>query len=240
MKMKNADKHEVTDSPPMTVSVTQRYDDSVADTESSSRPVTAATDQAQRPNAESTSSSPCVATLMELRASGLDDAAVSDLRSDHAGEVGAVAIYKGILAVARDEEIKLFAHQHLATEQQHLAFFERLLPSAEQSRLLPVWRVAGFLTGALPALIGPRAVFVTIEAVESFVDEHYRLQIVVLAAFPQLAALKETLDQFRRDEVHHRQDASKHINAPIGLTGRIWRRLVGVGSSLGVALAKRL
>ncbi len=240
MTMKSADNHETTDSPPMTVSVMQRHDDSVADTESASGSVTEPKVRARRTNVESTYNSPCVATLMELRASGLDDAAVSDLRSDHAGEVGAVAIYKGILAVARNEEIKLFAHQHLATEQRHLAFFERLLPSAEQSRLLPVWRVAGFLTGALPALIGQRAVFVTIEAVESFVDEHYRQQIVALAAFPQLAALKETLDQFRRDEVHHRQDASNHINAPIGLTGRIWRRLVGVGSSFGVALAKRL
>ena len=179
-------------------------------------------------------------TWEELRACGLDDSAVRDLRSDHAGEVGAVAIYNGILAVARDEELKRFALQHLATERQHLAFFDSLLPSTEQSRLLPVWRVAGFLTGAMPAVIGSRAVFVTIEAVENFVDEHYRLQIVELAAFPRLSALRDMLNRFRRDEAHHRDDASNRIDLPIGVIGHIWRWLVGAGSQVGVALAKRV
>ena len=46
-----------------------------------------------------------------------------DLRSDHAGETGAVMIYKGILAVSRDPALRSFASTHLETEQKHLELF---------------------------------------------------------------------------------------------------------------------
>ena len=86
---------------------------------------------------------------------------VGDLRSDHAGETGAVWIYRGLLAVSRDAGVREFAKRHLATEQGHLDKVEAVLPWPQRSRLLPGWRVAGFMTGALPALLGPRAVYAT-------------------------------------------------------------------------------
>ena len=42
------------------------------------------------------------------------------LRSDHAGEVGAVYIYKGILKIAKDPELVNFSKRHLVTEESHL------------------------------------------------------------------------------------------------------------------------
>jgi ubiquinone biosynthesis monooxygenase Coq7 len=97
---------------------------------------------------------------------------IGDLRSDHAGETSAVAIYLGILAVSRDPKIRAFAQEHLATEREHIARMEALLRPGQRSVLLPLWRVAGWLTGFLPALAGPRAVYATIDAVETFVDHH--------------------------------------------------------------------
>lgn len=97
---------------------------------------------------------------------------VQELRSDHAGETGAVYIYKGIQAVAqwrRDFELISFAKAHGATEVNHLTEVENWLPVTQQSRLLGPWRLAGWLTGALPALIGRHAVYATIAAVETFV-----------------------------------------------------------------------
>ena len=49
---------------------------------------------------------------------------VSFLRSDHAGEVGAVYIYKGILTIAKDPELVEFSTRHLATEKEHLRKME--------------------------------------------------------------------------------------------------------------------
>ena len=80
----------------------------------------------------------------------------ADLRTDHAGEVGAVCIYQGVLQFARDPMLRAFAEHHLATEQKHLRLIAGWLPPAQYSRLLPLWRLAGFLTGALPALFGAR------------------------------------------------------------------------------------
>jgi demethoxyubiquinone hydroxylase (CLK1/Coq7/Cat5 family) len=105
-----------------------------------------------------------------------------DLRSDHAGETGAVQIYRGILAVSRDPAVRAFAEHHLATESRHLEVIEALRPAVPRSRLLPLWRPAGWLTGALPALAGPRAVYATIAAVETFVDRHYGEQIDAIDA----------------------------------------------------------
>ena len=163
-----------------------------------------------------------------------------ELRSDHAGETGAVAIYQGILAVTRDPAVRDFARRHLATEREHLVRMRALLAPGERSRLLGLWRVAGWLTGALPALLGPGAVFVTIDAVESFVDEHYRRQIDALTGRPEWARLRATLVECRTDELAHRDEARAASPAPPGTAARVWRWLVGAGSALAVAAARRV
>ena len=109
-----------------------------------------------------------------------------DLRTDHAGETGAVWIYHGILSVSRNPIVREFAQRHLKTEKRHLYEIGSVLKRTRRSRLLPVWRIAGFITGAVPALIGSRWVFYTIEAVETFVDAHYELQIRRLEAIRNL------------------------------------------------------
>jgi len=41
----------------------------------------------------------------------------ADLRTDHAGEVGAVCIYQGVLRFARDPALRSFAEHHLLTAE---------------------------------------------------------------------------------------------------------------------------
>lgn len=166
---------------------------------------------------------------------------VAELRSDHAGESGAVRIYDGILAVSRDAAVRDFAHRHRATEQGHLDLLNDLLPAADRSRLLPIWRVAGWLTGALPALFGPRAVFATVDAVETFVDHHYRAQTDRLAAEGILPDIHALLEKCREEEVHHRDEAREAGDGPAyGPILRAWAWVVGAGSAAAVAAAKRV
>lgn len=166
---------------------------------------------------------------------------VGELRSDHAGETGAVRIYDGILAVSRDPAVRDFARRHRATERGHLDLLEALLPPAERSRLLPVWRVAGWLTGALPALFGPRAVFATVDAVETFVDRHYRAQTDRLARERILPEIRALLEKCREEEVHHRDEARAAGEGPAyGPLLRAWTRVVGGGSAAAVAAARRI
>lgn len=160
------------------------------------------------------------------------------LRSDHVGETGAVFIYLGILACSRDDDVRRFAREHLVTEQSHLALMESLVPPAQRSRLLPLWRVAGWMTGALPALVGVRAVYRTVDAVETFVDRHYAQQLEQLANEPQHAALAALIERCRMDELQHRDDARARLGAPNAI-GRLWSNAVMLGSRWGVALACR-
>ena len=165
---------------------------------------------------------------------------VGDLRSDHAGELGAVWIYRGLLAVSRDVGVREFARRHSVTEQVHLDKISALLPWPQRSRLLPAWRVAGFLTGALPAFFGPRAVYATIAAVETFVDQHYQHQIDKLQNRPEHAALLALLLQCQHDECEHRDEATALTGKPPGLLLRAWCAVVGSGSSVAVELARRV
>ncbi|HEX4843642.1 MAG TPA: demethoxyubiquinone hydroxylase family protein [Limnobacter sp.] len=168
-------------------------------------------------------------------------AMVADLRSDQAGETGAVWIYKGVLAVARNPELRAFAQQHLLTEQTHLQGINGVLPVLRRSKLLPVWRLAGFLTGALPALFGARSVYFTIAAVETFVDQHYAEQIKKLQTLCSHPGLLAQLQSHQTDECHHRDEATSLVGAqPPNALQRLWCKAIGVGSAVGVALARKI
>lgn len=149
-------------------------------------------------------------------------------------------IYRGILAFSRDPALREFAERHMRTEQGHLRLLEQVLAPPARSRLLPLWRLAGWFTGAIPALFGARAVYATIDAVESFVDRHYQQQIDRLDAeglFPELRAL---LARCQEEEVHHRDEARERHRGLVSALLRGWGRLVGMGSEAAVAAARRI
>ena len=178
-------------------------------------------------------------SLKQFEKTALTDELIADLRSDHAGETGAVAIYSGILAVSRDSEVRAFALDHRETEKVHLAFFNEWMPRRYHSRILPVWRAAGWLLGATSALFGAKSVYRTIAAVETFVEQHYEEQIIKMENRPEFAALRDKLRAFCAEEVEHRDDAANRLKPPAGAVGRAWSQVVGAGSSVGVALARR-
>lgn len=163
-----------------------------------------------------------------------------ELRSDHAGETGAVAIYHGILRASRCSEVRRFAARHLQAEKRHLAVLRELLPADQRSRLLPVWAAAGFLTGALPSLFGRHAVYATVEAVEIFVDSHYGQQISRLRDDERWLGVRMALERCHQDELSHRDEA-RHLGAGSrGVALGAWLRAVATGSAIGVAIARRV
>lgn len=171
-----------------------------------------------------------------------------ELRSDHAGETGAVFIYRGIAAVARwrgqrgDAELLAFAQRHGQAEAEHLRLVEEWLPRHRRSRLLGPWRLAGWLTGALPALAGARAVHATIAAVETFVDRHYQQQVDHIATHGAPEGLLPLLLRCQADECHHRDEAAALAAAagPLPWPLRAWCAVVGHGSAAAVVLARRI
>jgi 3-demethoxyubiquinol 3-hydroxylase len=136
------------------------------------------------------------------------------IRVDHAGEFGALQIYKGQLAVLeripQERESVPTIRRMAEQEQQHFAAFDRMVRErgVRPTALEPVWRVAGFALGAATALMGERAAMACTVAVEEVIDAHYKRQ---LAHVPeQESALKQILAEFREDELAHRDMALEH------------------------------
>jgi ubiquinone biosynthesis monooxygenase Coq7 len=135
------------------------------------------------------------------------------IRVDHAGEHGAVQIYRGQLAVlghtAAGATVK---HMH-DQELEHLATFDRLVAEhgVRPTALAPLWSVAGYALGAVTALMGEKAAMACTAAVEEVIDEHYARQAAALSKDGEAnAALKETIEKFRADEIAHRETAIEH------------------------------
>lgn len=133
------------------------------------------------------------------------------LRVDHAGEMAAVQIYRGQLAVLG----KAKSHQRIAgqlaemeaDEAVHLARFDVLLTEhgVRPTIMTPFWRVAAFALGAGTALLGDKAAHACTEAVEDVIEQHYAGQIAELKdRDPALAA---ELSKFRDEELAHRDQA---------------------------------
>jgi 3-demethoxyubiquinol 3-hydroxylase len=133
------------------------------------------------------------------------------IRVDHAGEYGAVQIYRGQRAVFNRIEGKAHAARLIAEmeagEQEHLKTFDRMIADrgVRPTLMAPLWRVAGFGLGAATALMGEKAAHACTEAVEEVIEEHYARQSEALAGVD--SELKRVVDRFREDEIGHKQTA---------------------------------
>ena len=165
------------------------------------------------------------------------------LRVDHAGELGAVAIYQGQRAVfaALDKPPALAADlkEMAAHEAVHLAAFDRLLTArgVRPTVLVPLWRLAGFALGAGTALLGEKAAHACTEAVESVIEQHYADQIEELRT--REPELVEELSTYRDDELAHRDQAiaAGAREAPgYGLLSAV----IGAGCRAAIRLAEKV
>jgi ubiquinone biosynthesis monooxygenase Coq7 len=135
------------------------------------------------------------------------------LRVDHAGEYGAVAIYRGQRAVlsraARTRATAVEIHEMERQEQGHLDAFDALLVErgVRPTALTPVWSAAGYALGVATALLGPRAAHACTEAVETVIEDHYGAQIDELARSGVEPELKSRFEAFRADEIAHKEAA---------------------------------
>ena len=161
------------------------------------------------------------------------------LRVDHAGEYGAVRIYEGQLAVLGKSASATVIRRMAEQERNHLDTFDRLLPEhrIRPTLLSPFWHVAGFALGAATALMGERAAMACTVAVEEVIDEHYATQAAQLG--DEEPKLKAVIEEFRRDEVAHRDEALAH-GAELAPGYTLLSAAVKTGSRLAIWLSSRL
>ncbi|WP_420933032.1 demethoxyubiquinone hydroxylase family protein [Alteromonas sp. A081] len=209
---------------------------------------------------------------MSIRSKVMTDNSISivdkELRASHAGETGAVWIYRGALTAdflvsivtglwaklsspiqsrkqkeeqKRNHSVSSFASEHLVTEKNHLDIFENHMPPFRGSYMLLLWMVAGFITGFLPRVLGRNWFFYTIYCVEYFVDEHYEAQCRLLESVETAPFdVLEKCRQCQLDEQSHRDEAYNAMTTPPTHAMKLWGKMVGKGSAIAVVVAKKI
>ena len=112
--------------------------------------------------------------------------------------------------------------------------------------------MAGWTLGFTSTLVGgTRGLYVTVEAVETFVEEHFQEQIVPLREDGSCPELLSLLEHCCEDEVHHKEDAAKRLldlkedalkdNLLVsGWWVEPWTIIVKGGSALAAEVARRI
>jgi ubiquinone biosynthesis monooxygenase Coq7 len=161
------------------------------------------------------------------------------IRVNQAGEYGAKRIYEGQLAVLKDGDGAAVIREMLVQEEQHLAKFNAIMAArrVRPTALEPVWHIAGYALGAATALLGKEAAMACTAAVEEVIGEHYAAQSAVLGDDER--ELRDTIDTFRGDELHHRdvslQEGAASAPAYVPLTTAI-----KAGTRLAIWLSKKI
>lgn len=163
------------------------------------------------------------------------------LRVDHAGEVGAVRIYEGQLAVLGDSPSGDALRAMKAKEEAHRDELADLIAArgVRPTALSPIWNVAGYAIGAATALLGPKAAMAATVAVEEVIEEHYREQERALArdgAEPELAA---TVARLGADETAHK-DQALALGAREAPAYALLTSAIKAGSRLAIWLSTRV
>ncbi len=152
----------------------------------------------------------------------------SAIRVDHAGEYGAERIYAGQLAMLKGSPKEALIRDMKEQEEKHLHTFDTMIRERHirPTALLPFWHVGGFMMGAMTAMLGDKAAMACTVAVESVIDEHYRGQLEILPE--EEGELKQTIEQFRQEEMEHHDIGLEHGAEQAPLYGLIHASVSGI------------
>ena len=166
------------------------------------------------------------------------------IRVDHAGEYGAARIYQGQLAVLGGRPVGDAIRTMAAQEQRHLDTFDRMIVDrrVRPTALAPVWHVAGYALGVATAMMGERAAMACTVAVEDVIEAHYARQSAQLGE--DEAELREVIDEFRREEIEHKNIGLDHIRgagtSEAETAYPVLSQAIKSGSRLAIWLSTRL
>ena len=132
------------------------------------------------------------------------------IRVDLAGEKGAIEIYKGQLAVIKDQYLSREIKQMLKKEEEHFNKFSELLIKyrVRPTALDPIWKTGAFGLGVLSAALGKKATMACTEAVEEVIIDHYQSQAKYLKGKDN--TLEKITRKFAEDEKEHMNQAKNH------------------------------
>ncbi|MBU6950111.1 demethoxyubiquinone hydroxylase family protein [Hahella sp. HN01] len=130
------------------------------------------------------------------------------LQVNHAGEFGAINIYRAQIAVARLTGAKHLGllEEFLVHEKEHHRIFGAELKRRGIRRCPSLWLcgVGGFVLGLISGLLGKNSVLACTAAVETVVLKHLREQLQALEKLGDQAAY-DAVAKIVKDEEEHQQ-----------------------------------
>ncbi|MET3177702.1 UNVERIFIED_ORG: ubiquinone biosynthesis monooxygenase Coq7 [Variovorax guangxiensis] len=145
------------------------------------------------------------------------------LKVDHAGEQGAVNIYRAQIFVARWTAPSLVPElrEFKSHEERHRALFwaELQRRGVRRCRSYRLCGIGGWVLGLLTGLLGRHAIAATTVAVERVVLGHLKTQLRELSGKDE-AAVHVISQIVEEEQLHHDQSAS-HVRA-----GHVWTKLL--------------
>ncbi|OYU70993.1 MAG: demethoxyubiquinone hydroxylase family protein [Alphaproteobacteria bacterium PA2] len=143
------------------------------------------------------------------------------LRVNHAGEHGAIAIYRAQIAQlgTRSAELTGWLNETLSHEIRHRDAFTAAMKerSVTPCGALAIWGIGGGALGRTMALLGPFGVMICTASVERVVHRHLQEQVAFLAVYDE--GLADLIRDIQREENDHLEFAEAHHN-PNSLVAR--------------------
>jgi 3-demethoxyubiquinol 3-hydroxylase len=163
------------------------------------------------------------------------------MKVDHAGEHGAICIYRAQRRLARWRAPEMVAELSgfLAHERRHRALFGAELARRGRGRCRSyhLCGLGGFVLGAVTGLLGRRAIAATTVAIETVVLRHMHEQVAELSA-SDAAAAAALRDVIADEQEHH--DVSDRRLAPPGAWPKIINPVVAASTEAVIWLGMRL
>jgi len=165
------------------------------------------------------------------------------IRVDHAGERGAIKIYEGQLlalnTIKQDKVLKDKIEKMREHEQEHLDFFEKEIQKRKikPTYLLPFWDIMGVALGFGTTMLGKKAAMLCTASVEEVIEEHYQNQLKKLGN--DETELKEKIEKFKEDEVHHKNIAYQEGATNKGLY-LIMDKVIRTSSKIAIAISEKI
>jgi ubiquinone biosynthesis monooxygenase Coq7 len=152
------------------------------------------------------------------------------VRVNHAGEYGAIRIYRAQIAVAdrRWGDVAATLREILSHEEQHRAAFFAAMPSrdARPCRAMWLWGWGGWILGFATAIAGRQAVWICTAAVEAAVHRHLNEQLAFLR--DRDGELHGIISAIHEEELSHLRHAEAQLAEPSTVQRLVGQSISGI------------
>ena len=161
------------------------------------------------------------------------------IRVDLAGEKGAIQIYKGQLAIIKNQTLAKEVKQMLKKEEEHFRKFSELLIKyrVRPTILDPIWEKGAFGLGLFSGALGKKATMACTEAVEEVIIDHYQNQAKYLKGKDK--DLEKITRKFADDEKDHMHQA-KNYDTGDDFFHNSFKLSVKILSKLAIKLSEKI